>query len=107
MIHQRIDAPVLWAALFVALISLAGLTASAQSLGTAGTIIGVVNDPNNAVVPNATVTISNPVTGYSRTVTTGQDGTFRFDNIPPNNYQIIVSANGFISAKQSQVVRTS
>jgi hypothetical protein len=107
MIHLRINAPALSAALFIALISLAGLTALAQSVGTAGTIIGVVNDPNNAVVPNASVTISNPITGYSRTVTTGPDGTFRFDNIPPNNYQIIVTANGFSSAKQSQVVRSS
>jgi hypothetical protein len=42
-------------------------SAVAQSL-TAGTISGTVTDPNNAVVPNATVTIENAVTGYSQTV---------------------------------------
>jgi hypothetical protein len=77
-----------------------------QSL-TAGTVSGTVVDPNNAIVPNATVTISNPVTGYKRTVSTGTDGAFQFNDVPPNNYQLSVTATGFASASQSLVVRTS
>ena len=38
--------------------------ASAQGL-SAGTVTGVVVDPNKAVVPNATVTLENAVTGYT------------------------------------------
>jgi hypothetical protein len=83
------------------------LSASAQGLGSAGSISGVVTDPNGAVVPGATVTISNPVTGYKRMVNSGADGTYRFNDVPPNNYQISVSAVGFASAQQSLVVRTS
>ncbi|MGB9181501.1 MAG: TonB-dependent receptor [Pyrinomonadaceae bacterium] len=79
----------------------------AQALGSAGTVSGVVTDPNNAVVPNATVTIANPITGYTRTVNTGTDGTFRFNDVPPNNYQISVSADGFSTVQQDLVVRTS
>jgi hypothetical protein len=82
-------------------------TALSQSLGTAGTISGVVTDPNNAVVPNATVTIANSVTGYNRTATSGADGTFRFDNVPPNNYQLSVAASGFNVTTQGVNVRTS
>ena len=37
-----------------------------QSL-TAGTVSGTITDPNNAVVPNASVTIQNAVTGYTQT----------------------------------------
>src|SRR5919198_1126710 len=81
--------------------------ASAQSLGTAGTVTGVVKDPNGAVVPNATVTISNAVTGYTRTNNTDTDGNFRFNDVPPNVYQLSVSANGFSTATQSLSVRTS
>jgi hypothetical protein len=77
-----------------------------QSL-TAGTISGTVTDPNSAVVPNATVTIENAITGYTQTVNTGSDGVFRFNNVPFNNYVLTVSASGFSSAKQTLNVRTS
>src|SRR6266576_5654460 len=87
-------------------ISVASVSAKAQALN-AGTITGVVTDPNNAVVPNATVTIANAVTGYTRTTTTDADGAFRFNDVPPNNYQIKASAPGFSSEQQSLTVRSS
>jgi len=93
------------AAIIVVLLT-TGIAVSAQGLGS-GTVEGTVSDPNSAAVPGATVTISNPVTGYSRSITTGQDGTFRFDNVPPNNYQLSVSASGFTVATQNLNVRTS
>src|SRR6266480_4411653 len=88
------------------LISLLSFAAFAQSL-TAGTIAGAVFDPNNAAVPNANVTIANPVTGYTRTVTSNADGTFRFDNVPPNNYQLSIAASGFETTTQNLSVRTA
>ena len=78
----------------------------AQGL-SAGTVTGVVVDPNNAVVPNATVTIANSVTGYTRVANTGTDGTFRFDNVPPNPYELYASATGFASAHQRLEVRSA
>src|SRR5437588_516710 len=60
-----------------------------------------------AVVPNATVTISNPVTGYTRTVNTDADGTFKFNDVPPNNYHLGISATGFSAAQQDLIVRQS
>src|SRR5206468_5081091 len=81
-------------------------SAFGQSL-TAGTISGVVVDPNNAVVPNATVTIENAVTGYKRSLNTGLDGAFRFENVPFNNYVYSVSASGFSGARGSINIRTS
>ncbi|HEV2714885.1 MAG TPA: carboxypeptidase-like regulatory domain-containing protein, partial [Terriglobales bacterium] len=74
---------------------------------SAGTVTGVVVDPNNAVIPNATVTITNTVTGYTREVNTGTDGAFRFNDVPFNNYQIFASAPGFASEKENVNVRTS
>lgn len=92
--------------ILVSVFSAASVCARAQSL-SAGTITGVVVDPNNAVVPNATVTIANSVTGYTRTVNTDKDGAFRFDNVPLNNYQLSVSATGFAVDRESLAVRTS
>ena len=80
--------------------------ASAQGL-TAGTVIGVVVDPNKAVVPNATVTLENAVTGYNRSMTTGADGAFRFDNVPFNNYAYSASATGFAGIRGGINIRTS
>ena len=90
----------------IALISISAAPVLAQALG-AGTISGTVVDPDNAVVPNASVTIANAVTGYTRSTVTSQDGTFRFDNVPPNSYQLSVSASGFDAATQNVSVRTS
>jgi hypothetical protein len=82
------------------------LISNAQAL-TAGTVSGAVVDPNGAVVPNASVTIANSITGYKRTATTDADGNFRFNDVPPNNYQLTVSATGFSAATQSLAVRSA
>src|SRR6202051_1407536 len=71
-----------------------------QSLG-AGTIEGTVTDATGAVVPGATVSFENRVTGYKRATNTDANGTFRFDNFPPNNYALTVSAQGFSGVKQT------
>ncbi|WP_271679448.1 TonB-dependent receptor [Thermomonas mangrovi] len=39
-----------------------------------------------------TITISNPATGFSRTITVGADGSYRFSQLPTGQYQI--SRNG-------------
>ncbi len=43
------------------LILFASLAGFAQGLGTAGSVSGIVTDPNGAVVAGATVTLSNPL----------------------------------------------
>jgi hypothetical protein len=113
MIHKSFTKVAIRAALLLAVAAAVVAHAAAQelatgqALGSAGTVTGTVTDPNGAVVPNASVTIANPVTGYTRTVNTGADGTFRFDNVPPNNYKLSVTATGFSAAQQDLNVRTS
>ena len=87
--------------------SLTGLPITlAQSLG-AGTLQGTVTDATGAVVPGASVGIENRVTGYKRTTNTDANGIFRFDNIPPNNYALSVSAQGFSTVQQPVDVRSA
>src|SRR2546423_4934607 len=95
MIHRSITKFALRLVLLLAVAAVASTPALAQALGSAGTVTGVVTDPNGAVVPSATVTISNPITGYTRTVNTEADGTFRFNDVPPNNYHLGITATGF------------
>ena len=88
---------------------LCGLSSSilAQSLGSAGTVIGVVSDPDGAVIAGVTVVIKNSVTGYRRETATDAAGAFRFSDVPQNNYQLTASASGFSAGSQSLAVRTS
>ena len=80
--------------------------ASAQ-LGNAGSIEGVVKDPSGGAVVNATVEVNYPVTGYTRTVKTSGDGTFRFANVPFNPYHMTVTADGFAAYSQDVDVRST
>src|SRR5438270_1150643 len=92
--------------IFILTFQTAAPISNAQAL-TAGTVSGSVVDPNGATVPNATVTIANSIAGYKRTVTTDAEGNFRFTDVPPNNYQLTVSALGFSAANQTLTVRTA
>jgi hypothetical protein len=101
--RARLHAVVVVACLLAAL----SLTGLAQSLGTAGTVSGTVTDPTGAVVPNTTVIIQNSVTGFRRSTTTDAAGAFHFGDVPPNNYQVSISASGFNTVSQNVTVRTS
>src|SRR5215813_7975023 len=93
-------------ALVACLLCILSAPGLAQSLGSAGTVSGTVTDPNNAAIKGAAVVIQNSVTGYRRTTTTDASGEFRFTDVPPNNYQLTVTASEFHTTSQSITVRT-
>ncbi|HET6219998.1 MAG TPA: carboxypeptidase-like regulatory domain-containing protein, partial [Acidobacteriaceae bacterium] len=78
-----------------------------QGQSNSGSISGVVTDPSGAVVPGATVTIENPVSGYLRTAKTDGAGRYQFSNLPFNPYHVAVTANGFGSMAQDADVRSN
>jgi hypothetical protein len=65
-------------------LALASLTRA--QVGNSGTIQGTVTDPSGAVLPKATVTINNAVSGLQRSTNTDNSGSFVFTNIPYNPY---------------------
>ena len=79
----------------------------AQSAGSAGTIYGTVTDTTGAIVPGATVTVANLVSGYSRTATSDSDGHYQFTNLPFNRYHLAVSMAGFAAYSQDVQVRST
>jgi hypothetical protein len=80
--------------------------ARAASSGNSGTVRGAVVDPSGAVIAGASVSIQNPVSQYRRSAQTDDQGNFLFDNLPYNNYHLIVSAAGFQSTAQDVNVRS-
>lgn len=80
---------------------------SAQSAGNSGSLTGVVMDPTGAVVPQAIVILSNPVSGYHRSATTDNAGHYQFTNIPLNPYHVTITAPGFTPSAQDVDVRST
>ena len=59
-----------------------------------GVISGYVKDATGAVVPKATVNVTNP-SGLVRTATTNESGYYTITNLPPATYTLSVEAAGF------------
>jgi iron complex outermembrane receptor protein len=66
-----------------------------QSAADLGQIIGVVRDPDQAVVSAAQVTLTSQQTKTKTTAVTDAQGTYAFRSLQPGNYVIDASASGF------------
>jgi hypothetical protein len=75
--------------------------------GSAGTIAGSVTDSTGAVVLGATVTITNPVSQYTRSTSTDAAGNYQFVNVPFNPYHLTVTMTGFNSDVQDVDLNSS
>ena len=96
------------AALALAVALALGFTVStlqqpAYSQETTGGLQGTIKDPTGAVVPGAHVTVTAPTLVGSKDSTTDAGGYFRFANLPPGTYTIIVKAAGFETLKKSNI----
>ena len=87
-------------ALTLTLLSVLVVGAFAQE---AGQIVGSVRDQSGAVVPGATVTVTETGTGLARNMTAGSDGAFVFPNLRPTSYIISAEASGFRAFRQTDV----
>ncbi len=56
---------------------------------------GTVRDPSGALIPNASVSITNVQQGVSRKTNTNDGGFFRIESMAPGTYQVKVLATGF------------
>jgi hypothetical protein len=67
----------------------------AQTIGSSATISGTVQDPTGIVVPAATVTIKNDLTGVVTTVATDPSGRFSAPGLIVGTYTVEVTVAGF------------
>jgi hypothetical protein len=65
---------------------------------------GRVTDTSDAVLPGATVTVTQTETGTTRSVVTDGDGAYLLSNLPPGRYQLEVSLQGFRTYVQTGIV---
>jgi hypothetical protein len=70
-------------------------TSGAFAQLTTADILGTVTDASGAVVPNATVTLTNIGTNQTRIAQTGGSGDYTFTLLPVGHYSVSVKAAGF------------
>ncbi len=58
-------------------------------------IQGHVTDSSGATLPNATITVTQTDTGFSRTATSNESGQYLFSQLPLGSYDLKASASGF------------
>jgi Carboxypeptidase regulatory-like domain len=80
------------------------LMASAASAGVGGRISGSVKDASGAVVPQATVSITNTDTGVRQMLTTDDNGAYSFLDVQVGRYNLEVSATGFRPYKRTGII---
>src|SRR5436309_165431 len=66
----------------------------AQTAST-GALTGTVMDSSGAVLPGVMVTTTSVDTGQTRSVITGEDGTYRVTLLPPGSYSVKFELTGF------------
>jgi hypothetical protein len=76
-------------------------TAVAQAVF--GQIIGTVTAPDGAVVPNATITVTDVAKGTSTAFVSNGVGQFTADHLIPDIYDVKVSASGFKTFTQTGI----
>jgi len=86
--------------LFAALLVLAAGSLLAQTL--TGSILGTVKDEQGGAMPGVSVTLTGK-TG-ARTVTTGDDGMYRFPLLDPGSYEVAVEMSGFGAQRRTGIV---
>lgn len=66
---------------------------------SSGTVSGQVTDPQGAAIPAADVRLTDPSTNTSRSAVTNEAGRYDFFNVPPANYDVVVTRPGFSESK--------
>jgi Carboxypeptidase regulatory-like domain len=87
-------------------LAVAGMMVSASPVKAQvlyGSIVGNVRDAQGAVVPGATVTITNKQTGLTRDSVTDDQGSYTLTNVLPGPYDVKVSLTGFRESVRANV----
>ena len=93
--------------LCLALLNFAALPGSgvlhAQST-TQGAIAGTVTDPTGAVIPGASITITNAATGFTQKLASNSSGFFSASLLEPGTYTVVASSPSFATYRADNVV---
>ena len=87
--------------LLLLLVTILALPLAAQNVSS--TLNGTVRDSSGAVVPGATVTLTNDQTGATRVVQSNAEGYFVFAAVLPGAYSVTVEMAGFKTYRERDI----
>jgi outer membrane receptor protein involved in Fe transport len=67
-------------------------------------LMGDVKDQLSARIPGVKVTVRHQAMGFSRTVFTGEEGSYRFDDLLPGRYRLSAEKQGFRTSTVDSIV---
>ena len=79
------------------------LTVQAKAQTLYGSVVGTVTDNTGAAVPGANVVITDVHTNDARTVTSDNGGVYTISTVPPGNYQVNITKEGFQGYKTTGI----
>ncbi len=85
------------------LLGLIAIAVPAYAQRTTGEIVGTVTYESNAVLPGVTVTIRGAGVPGSPTVVTSETGSYRFPALPPGDYSLEFTLQGFATLRRDNI----
>src|SRR5882757_4774125 len=92
-----------WKLILVVVLSAIFCGSGSAQLSTAS-LSGTIADATGAVIPHATITLTQTDTNVVRTATTKDDGSYHEEFLPVGPYRISVAASGFKTLQRAGVV---
>lgn len=93
----------------VAIVVIFGLLSSpmtvAQTTVGTGSIVGIVTDPQGAVIAGAKIIITNTETGVPVTLSSNSSGAYNSGALSPGTYSVQASASGFSTSRQTVLLQ--
>jgi hypothetical protein len=92
---------------FLSVLLLCGLSILAMAQSDTARLVGTVTDPAGAVVPGATVSVTNLGTQHAYTAQSDGVGNYVVAALPPGAYQVQVAQTGFQTLTQNITLQTA
>src|ERR1041385_7554432 len=80
------------------------MVAPAFAQAPSGSILGLITDQSEAVIPKAAITVTNVATGARRSTKAGDDGAYVVAALPPGDYELKAEATGMSAVTRGATV---
>ena len=85
------------------LLPVGGVVSQLDAQVLKGQILGTITDPSGAVIPGASVTLTETNTNVAREGETNESGLYVFPNLDPGMYEVDVSSAGFSTVVRGEI----
>jgi outer membrane receptor protein involved in Fe transport len=96
-----------WMAILALVLILLSGTVHSSAQQVTATMFGTVADSTGAVIPNATVVLTQTLTNFTRATKTNERGEYRAEFLPVGPYTVKVDSPGFKQMVQTGIVLTA